>query len=129
MKPLVMIIDDDCGIVNLLSVILKNNDYDVLTASDGISALNLLNGNISPDIIITDYGMPRLNGSELIEKIYNYKKLKDIPAIIITSSDPQSIDLPRTANYSGIVYKPFKIDTILQKIDDFIKEDNYHYSA
>lgn len=129
MKPLVLIVDDDSEIVNLLSIVLKNNGYNVISASNGIDALNLLSCNFYPDIIITDYCMPRLKGSELIESIYTCDDLKDIPVVILTGSDLASDNLPRTANFRGIISKPFRVNTFLQTINDILKEKDLSSSV
>lgn len=129
MKPLVMIVDDDREIVNLLSIVLKNNGYNVLTASNGIDALSLLSLSSSPDIIITDYCMPRLKGSELIETIYTLDEFKSIPAVILTGSDLANDNLPRTANFRGIISKPFRVNTLLQAVNDILKENSFGSSV
>ncbi len=121
-----MIIDDDYGIVNLLSTVLMNNGYDVLTASNGIAALDLLSRSSSPDIIITDYCMPRLKGSELIETLYTCDDLKNIPVVILTGSDLTSENLPRTNNFCGIINKPFRVNALLQTINVLLKENGYY---
>lgn len=129
MKPLVMVVDDDSGIINLLSIVLKNSGYNVLTASNGIDALNLLSRSFTPDIIITDYCMPRLKGSELIETIYTFEELKSIPAVMITGSDSDKITLPRTDNFRGIIKKPFRVNNLLQTINDLLNENGYGSSV
>lgn len=129
MKPVVMVIDDDQDIVNLLIVILKSSGYDVVSASNAITALSLLEDNISPDLIITDYCMPRLNGCELIERIYSKNSLKDIPAVLITGSDLTSMDLPQTDNFKGLINKPFKVSTVLRTINALLKEKSYGSST
>jgi len=129
LKPLVMIVDDDRGMLNLLSIILTDNGYDVLAASNGIAALNLLSCNLSPDIIITDYCMPRLKGSKLIEAIYACDDLKYIPAVILSGSDLTSVNLPQTDNFRGVINKPFRVNTLLQTLNDLIKENGYGSSV
>ena len=129
MKPLVMIIDDDLGIVEMLTHALTNNGYDVLTASSGIIALNLLNHNISPDVIITDYQMPRLRGSELIERLSARNHLKDIPAVMITGSELENVSIPQTDNFKALIPKPFKINSLLETIDGIVKGKDFGSSV
>lgn len=129
LKPLVMIVDDDLGIIKMLTHVLVNNGYDVLTASSGIIALNLLSHDISPDIIITDYQMPRLKGSELIERLSVKNHLKDIPTLMITGSDPDNVSIPQTDNFKALISKPFKINALLETIDDIIKGKSFDSSV
>lgn len=126
----VMIIDDDKGIANLLSLVLKTKGYDVITASNGIAALNLLKTCPLPEIILTDYCMPVLNGCQFIESISKNDRLKNIPVFIITGSIVEYIRFPRTDNFKGIIQKPFEIDTIIHIIQEYVNSsDSYNSSV
>lgn len=124
-----MIVDDDSEIVKLLKIILENDGYDVLSASNGINALYLLSLNFSPTIIITDYCMPRLNGSQFIETIHTCDDLNDIPVVILTGSDLISDNLPQTNNFKRVITKPFRINNFLQIINDLLNGYSSVYSA
>lgn len=116
MNPVVMVVDDDRGIENLLSVMLKINGYHPITAPNGYVALNMLNSCPLPVLILTDYSMPALNGCEFIESLSHRSHLTNIPVVIITGSDVDEIKLPKTNNYKGLIKKPFKIGAVLEKI-------------
>jgi CheY-like chemotaxis protein len=111
-----MVIDDDRGIADLLSVVLKNNGYTPITAPNGYAAQDILTRCPQPILILSDYAMPIVNGCELIETISQHSYLQHIPAIIMTGSDIDSLRLPITHNFKGIIQKPFKISTILETI-------------
>lgn len=129
MGPVIMVIDDDRGIADLLSIMLKSNGYTPITASNGSVALNLLKHSPRPMLILTDYSMPVLNGCELIEILSNYSGLQHIPAIIMTGTAIDDLRLPTTNNFKGIIPKPFKISTVLDTIRYYLAYEDYNSST
>ncbi|MEC0370482.1 response regulator transcription factor [Paenibacillus chibensis] len=67
MQEKIMIVDDEADIVSLIEQAMTAEGYEVITASDGASALNMLSR--SPDLIILDVMMPGINGFELCQMI------------------------------------------------------------
>ena len=63
-KCRVLIVDDDQRVAALLTDLLEQEDYEVMTASDGGRALEVLN-SFEPDVVISDVVMPVINGIEL----------------------------------------------------------------
>jgi two-component system chemotaxis response regulator CheY len=123
LKPVVMVIDDDSGISNLLSILLKNNGYTPITASNGSAALDTLKNCPVPSLILTDYSMPVINGCELIENISGQGHLGNIPILLMTGSDITDLKLPTTSNFKEIIPKPFKINTLLETICYYLNEN------
>src|SRR5687768_10494296 len=68
MAKKILVVEDDFDTRYILSLILKTEGYEVITAADGECALAVA-GQEKPDLIITDISMPRLNGIELTRKI------------------------------------------------------------
>lgn len=66
MKGSLLIVDDEKSIRETLKIILSDSDYNVMTASDGFEAIDILNSNIV-DILITDLRMPKMDGIELMK--------------------------------------------------------------
>ena len=83
-KPTILVVDDDVTIRGMISKILSRNGYQVILASDGFEALNLLEQE-QIKIVITDMKMPEMDGMELIELIS--KNYPDIKIIVITAFD------------------------------------------
>ncbi|NUU96904.1 response regulator [Marinitoga sp. 1138] len=84
----ILIVDDSKMTRNYHAYILREANYEVLEAIDGAEALEILymfGDNI--DCVLTDLNMPNLDGYELIKKIREDEKLKDIPVIIVTTMD------------------------------------------
>ncbi len=82
MDNTIMIVDDQTLNLRLLEEVLK--DYTVILAKDGEHALQILEGDNLPDLILLDVLMPGLSGFEVIKKIKDNDKTRDIPVIFIT---------------------------------------------
>jgi chemosensory pili system protein ChpA (sensor histidine kinase/response regulator) len=80
----VMVVDDSITVRKVTSRLLERNDYEVITAKDGIDALSVL-GEHKPDVMLLDIEMPRMDGFELATIIRHDEELKDLPIIMITS--------------------------------------------
>jgi len=80
----IMVVDDSITIRKVTSRLLGRNGYAVMTARDGVDALQQLQDE-APDLILLDIEMPRMDGYELASHIRNNPRLKAIPMIMITS--------------------------------------------
>jgi chemosensory pili system protein ChpA (sensor histidine kinase/response regulator) len=82
--PLVMIVDDSLTVRKITSRTLTREGFDVITAKDGVDALQLL-ADQTPDVILLDIEMPRMDGFEFTKTIKGDPKHAHIPIIMITS--------------------------------------------
>ncbi len=80
----VLVVDDDPVVRDILEHMLKANGYKVDTATDGLEALEYLSSQ-TPDIVLLDRFMPRLEGGTVLYEIQNKINLKSIPVLILTS--------------------------------------------
>ena len=80
----VLVVDDDPVVQQLLSQVLKSAGLNVDIAEDGLEALNYLAQN-TPDLVLLDRFMPRLEGGTVLYEIQNKINLKSIPVLILTS--------------------------------------------
>lgn len=85
MKKKILVVDDDRIILKYLSDLLTREGYEVETAEDGFSALNLL-ANFTPDIMFFDLIMPRIDGTKLIQIVRSMPKLKDCYLVIVSAA-------------------------------------------
>ena len=79
----ILIIDDDLMLLKTAEEILSDQ-YNVSVAKSGIQALNLLNKNIIPDLILLDIDMPQMDGHETLEEIKKLPRCELIPTIFLT---------------------------------------------
>ncbi len=83
-QPLVMVVDDSITMRKVTSRVLERNDMEVLTAKDGLDAVEKLQDRI-PDLMLLDIEMPRMDGYELATYMRNDPRLRSVPIIMITS--------------------------------------------
>ena len=73
-NPTVLISEDEADINNLLSLVLQAENFNVIQAFDGLSALKMFTEHQNEiDLLVTDLGLPKLGGVELIEKVRKMK--------------------------------------------------------
>ena len=83
-RPLAMIVDDYITVRRVMQRFLERNGMRVVTAKDGIDAINVLQAG-TPDIILLDIEMPNMDGYEFATHVRNDERVSDIPIIMITS--------------------------------------------
>ena len=121
-KPIV-IVDDSPTVVKFVSLSLKKLGHDIVTATDGMDALEKmshLTGEVC--LVITDLNMPNLDGFGFIATLRENPNYKDTP-IIILSSEEGSDDRERglSVGASSYLVKPFKPAILLQEVSQYIK--------
>jgi len=119
---LALVVDDEFHIVQVVSIKLRNNGFEVITADNGLDAWKMVQEH-KPDVVITDYQMPGLTGIELIEKIRGDEKTAQTPVILLTArgfaiDDEQKQRLAVTACLS----KPFSPREVLQTVENVIEQ-------
>jgi len=113
MTASIFIVDDEANLRKTLAEILTSRGYAVLEADDGAAAIEMLRDH-TPDLIFTDWKMPRLGGDQLLQYLRNQPRLLSIPVIVITAfgSSHSAIEAVRLGAYD-FVTKPFDMDEIL----------------
>ncbi|MDR1901848.1 MAG: response regulator [Treponema sp.] len=121
--PTVLVVDDVEINVLILEEILKN-DYTILTAGNGVEALEVLHETkVLPKIILLDVFMPEMNGYELLEVMKADTTLRRIPVIFITTSDSESEAL--SAGAVDFISKPFRPEIVKLRVKNQIELKNY----
>jgi chemosensory pili system protein ChpA (sensor histidine kinase/response regulator) len=82
--PSILVVDDSLTVRKITSRLLTREGFDILTAKDGLDALQVIGERI-PDAILLDIEMPRMDGFEFAKTIKADPKFADIPIIMITS--------------------------------------------
>jgi len=81
---LVLVVDDNDEILNYLSVLIKEEGYEVIQASNGVDALEIANEQ-HPDLIVSDIMMPEMDGITLCSTLKNDMNTSHIPVILLTA--------------------------------------------
>jgi two-component system KDP operon response regulator KdpE len=109
----ILIADDDPQILRALKVTLRARGYDIITAGDGVEALELAAAQ-HPDLVMLDLGMPKLDGVEVIEGLRGWTQ---VPILVVSGRSDASDKVDALdAGADDYVTKPFAIDEILARI-------------
>ncbi|WP_432744619.1 response regulator [Methylobacter sp. G7] len=122
----ILVVDDDEWSRNLLLTILTQENYEPISASGGIEAINLLHrlhqSKRDPSLILMDMMMPQMNGMETTLRIKAIERFSAIPIIMVTgNSDKNVIINCLTAGAADFLVKPFNRDTLLDRICKSLK--------
>lgn len=122
-----MIVDDDDENLKMLSLCFKSNDYRLLVAQDGESAINKIN-LAKPNIILMDVVMPGIDGFDTCRKLKENVATRDIPIIFMTSlNDSESIIKGFEAGAIDYVSKPFNFEEIKIRVSNQLKIQEQAY--
>lgn len=124
----ILVIDDDMDICHLLRRFLTKNGYEVTTAHSGASGLALLESDLNPDLIMTDFRLGDMDGIELIGKIK--AKIPQVRILVITgySDIRTAVNLMKMGanDYIAKPIIPQEILMTIQKILDTPLEETTH---
>ena len=119
-KKTVLVVDDEPHIVQVVAIKLRNADFEVITAENGAIALEHVKKQ-KPDIIVTDYNMPVMNGLELIRNIRKNPETANIPVIMLTAMGfVIEEDEKRQLNISACLTKPFSPREVLKTVNEIL---------
>jgi two-component system chemotaxis response regulator CheY len=103
----VLAVDDSRTIRNMVTLALSQAGIDSQVAEDGVHGLEVLS-QMSPDAIITDINMPRMDGFKFIEEVRKQDAYQGIPILVLTTESAQEMKLrARQAGATGWIVKPF----------------------
>jgi len=118
----VLVIDDDERVRTLLRDILRFAGYQVIEASDGKSGMRYLEKG-EFDMVLTDLGMPEMNGWEVVKMIK--KETPQTPVVLITgwgtNLDEEKV---KESGVDGIIGKPFQVNEVIEAVEQFINCDH-----
>ncbi len=116
----ILIVDDEADIIEILQFVLEAEGYECITASDGEEGLRLAK-EISPDLIILDVMMPKINGYKISRLLKYDSKYKDIPILMITArSQEEDKVIGEETGADEYITKPFKVDYVVEKVKSYI---------
>ena len=110
----VLVVEDEFGVADLIATALEDEGFRVLKAAHGAQALDRL-ADERPDLIITDYMMPVLDGPRFATKVRASAEYADIP-IIMMSAMPEASVRERFDGYAGFIQKPFRLTELIDAV-------------
>ena len=108
----ILVVDDDPDILTLVQIKLESCGHDVVTAPDGQAGLEAV-AEHRPDLVLADWTMPRVTGTEMLARMRADPAMAAIPFILL-SARAQHVDEP---GIDGFVAKPFSLSDLVAGVD------------
>lgn len=118
LPTLVLVVDDSPSVRHMTTKAVTAAGCRVITAKDGMEALEMLSGPELPDVILTDVEMPRMDGYELAAAVTTHEVLKHIPIVFITSrASEKHMERAAELGVSEYLTKPFMESELVSTIE------------
>jgi DNA-binding response OmpR family regulator len=120
-----LVADDSETVLLMLQRRLEMEGYEVVTATDGVEALERLRefGSNEPDIILLDAMMPNKSGTEVLEEVRGAGS--KVPILMISAHlDAQDPDRMRSLGATDCIPKPFEWEDLIGKIEELVNDGN-----
>ncbi len=122
MSSKILLVDDEKDIVEFLEYNLIREGFEVITAYDGIEALQKLNRN--PDLIILDIMMPGIDGYEVCRRIRENKVYSDIPVIFLTARGAEADEIKGLElGADDFIKKPISPQKLIARVNSNLRKN------
>jgi DNA-binding response OmpR family regulator len=116
-----LLVEDEEELVKIVETYFRDEGYDVRIAMNGEEGLRVLK-EFTPDIIVSDVKMGRMDGFEFFEAMKRQPKLAGIPLIFLTIMDDRSsVERATKLGAAGYMTKPFDVEELHEKIKELSK--------
>jgi len=112
----ILIVDDSETVRNHVARALKEAGFDVVQASDGVEGLREAQAGEFA-LILLDVSMPRMGGMELLDRLRQEEKTRDVPVLVLTTEMQElMIQRAKRAGAAGWIIKPVKMQLLVEAI-------------
>ena len=123
MKPaLILVVDDSMSARAVTERLLEHNHFQVITATDGIDALEKIAQTI-PDLIVSDIDMRGMDGLEFAMSLQQDPQYKDIPLVMVTSRPHEHRKRIEELKIAHVLEKPYQEEEFLMLINQLLKKN------
>ncbi|MBC7253011.1 MAG: response regulator [Actinobacteria bacterium] len=130
MQKKILLADDDPDVVEVVSMLLEDEGYEVVTAKDGAEALEKIKLE-NPDLIILDLLMPHVDGFAVFDMLRDprYERWSRIPVVILTSVREEvsnrryELETGRKMDYAAYLEKPADPDQLLETVSRLVSRE------
>ena len=110
----VLVVEDDRALRTFYRSALMIAGYSVVTAEDGIEALQTFEG-YQPAAVVLDLGLPRMSGHDVTAELLANEKLRHIPIVIVTGGDVSEVDQKK---FACVLRKPVTAESLIAAIQN-----------
>ncbi|KAA5536179.1 response regulator transcription factor [Taibaiella lutea] len=115
MNNKILVLDDDQDILNIISFILMNKGYRVLTLNNGKEIFKTIK-QFHPDLVLMDIMLGTMDGRIICRDIKNTSGLENLPVILISASHDLAHCLHQKGAPNDFIAKPFDIGNLIKKV-------------
>jgi CheY-like chemotaxis protein len=112
----ILVVEDDRELRETLCDVLTEARLVVVTAVDGLDALNHLNAGLRPQVILLDLHMPHMDGFELLRQLHRHARHAAIPVIVMTAL---SATVAQCFDAVAVLRKPIDVRALMQTIEPY----------
>jgi CheY-like chemotaxis protein len=118
-RPLVLVVDDDPEARHIVERVLRQEDFDVMTAPDGRAALEIAR-RVRPDFIVLDLVMPVMNGWQLLAELRADPELAKVPIAVASAVSPKQPPPPEAVD---VLQKPLDFYRLVTSIEIALRQE------
>jgi DNA-binding response OmpR family regulator len=111
-QPTVLVVEDEAGLLEIISLHLIRDGCRVVTATDGLQAWRLFEAE-QPDLVVLDLRLPKVSGARVLEWI---RDGSDVPVIVLTAFDFAEAEHVAHLRPNDFVKKPFEARDLLRRV-------------
>ena len=119
----VLLVDDHQDMLDMMEMMMRSREYHVAKALSGSEALEVAS-DFAPNVIVSDIGMPGMNGYEMMSALRKMHSLHPFKSIALSGYDAQDEDEQERAHSAGYdvqLTKPVDFDSLFQTIEDLAR--------
>jgi two-component system alkaline phosphatase synthesis response regulator PhoP len=119
----ILVVEDNADTRHMLHFYFTNVGYSVPTAVDGLKGLYMAKAE-KPDLILTDFSMPEMDGIEMVKHIRSEPETAKIPILIFTAHSSLTLEEAIEAGANQVFYKPVDFDKLINVVREMLNQSN-----
>ena len=113
----ILVVEDNDDLSLLFKLVLESAGYQVSTVDNGFDALKYI-ARIQPQLILMDIMMPEISGLQVAENIKQQQNNKSLPILLVSAIDRLKDEQLAQSKADGILYKPFNLDELIDRVGE-----------